>query len=74
MRNKLKPIPENKIGAYMNSFIEKIEKGEKSTSVCPECGNKIETFDMPYGYDPEENDVYFVSVCPACGAILYSKE
>lgn len=74
MKNKLKPIPENKIGAYMNAFIEKIEKGEKSTSVCPRCGKMIKTFDMPYGYDPEENDVYFVSVCPACGAVLYSKE
>jgi len=71
--NGLQLIPENKIGNYLKFATDKIERGEKTHSVCPRCGRHIETYDIPYAYDPVENAVVFVTTCPHCLTALYSK-
>lgn len=71
--NGLQLIPENEIGNYLKFATDKIERGEKTHSVCPECGRHIETYDIPYAYDPVENAVVFVTACPHCLTALYSK-
>ena len=72
--DKLTVIPKDKIRAYVKWSVTKIEKKQNSLSVCPECGNAIQTYDLPYGYDPDQNEVVFVSVCPVCDAVLFSGE
>ena len=61
---KLVPIPDNKIKSYLRTT---------KSLVCCDCGiREIEFY--PYAYHEEENDVWFVGVCPNCGELCYSKE
>ena len=61
-------IPEDKMKRYL-----KWCQGKKSTVVC-DCGKIVEVKLTPYFYNEEENDVYFVSLCPKCGELIITKE
>lgn len=66
--DKLIPVPEDR-------FLNHIAITPKvSTSVCPACGKVVKTTDHPYAYDPQENNIVYLSACPECGAAMYSHD
>jgi len=62
-------IPEDKMKRYMEWC-----KGKTSTVFCCDCKKLVEITLTPYYYDEENNDVYFVSLCPECGELIITKE
>ena len=61
-------IPEKKLKSY-------IDLNLKASTFCEGCNKLIENAPIyPYGYDEEENDVYFVGKCPNCGELFFIKE
>lgn len=75
MENKeteeLKLIPEDK---FLEILEYKIKEVDVYESICPKCESFISTKHYPYAYDTENNDVVYVSRCPNCGEILYSRD
>lgn len=74
MENKemkeLELIPEDRLfGA-----LEYIEESNVIESICPECKSFISIKLHPYAYDTENNYVVYVSRCPNCGKVLYTKD
>lgn len=63
-----KILPKDKMKVYLEFC-----KDKKSTVMC-DCGEIVEVSLTPYYYDEEENDVYFASLCPKCGALIITKE
>lgn len=74
MENKgmkeLELIPEDRL----LSVLEYIEESNVIESICPECKSFISIKLHPYAYDTEINDVVYVSRCPNCGKLLYSRD
>lgn len=68
--NNLIPVPEEK----MKAAIERLEKTEPSHTVCPECGQLVTATDHPYAYNPQENEIVYISICPNCCAAMYSRD
>ena len=65
---KAKVIPEDKMKRYLDWC-----KDKTSTIFC-DCGKTVNVTFTPYYYDEENNDVYFASLCPECGALIIAKE
>lgn len=63
----LKLIPENRFKSAIANISE-------STSICPNCGKLATAENHPYAYDPENNDIWYMSICPHCGATMYSHD
>ena len=55
-------------------FISRITNPFNGKMLCPGCSSLVETTFHPYGYDPDNNDVHYIGVCPKCGKPLYSKD
>lgn len=61
---KLEVIPEE-------LFASRIQEIKKSYIWCDTCKNLISTTFYPYGYDKEENEVWYLGICPDCGEIIH---
>lgn len=61
-------IPEEKMKRYLEWCKEYV------CSVFCDCGKTVKVKLSPYFYDEENNDVYFASICPECGALIITKE
>jgi len=66
----LELIPEGRL----SGVLEYIEESNMIDSICPKCESFISTKHYPYAYDSENNDVVYVSRCPNCGEVLYSRD
>lgn len=62
-------IPLDKFKRY-NNYCKKTS----GTIICDECGTVTEGKLYPYGYDAQNNDVYFATECQKCGKIYITKE
>ena len=67
---KLELIPDNRL----SDMIEYIEESKAINTFCSKCESCISIKSYPYAYDSENNNVVYVSKCPNCGEILYSRD
>ena len=74
MENKgmkeLELIPEDRL----SGILEYIEESNAIDSICPKCRAYISIKFYPYAHDSENNDIVYVSKCPNCGEILFSRD
>ncbi len=66
----LELIPDNRL----SNMIEYIEESKAFNTFCSKCESYISIKSYPYAYDSENNDIIYISKCPNCGEILYSKD
>lgn len=66
----LELIPDNRL----SDVLKYVEESNRSEMICHNCESIISIKLHPYAYDAENNDVVYVSRCPNCGEILYSKD
>lgn len=64
--NEWNLIPEDRIKAYLNEFINGVV-------VCEDCG-LVKVLFIPYAYDKLNNEVIHIGKCPKCGKIMYVKD
>lgn len=55
-------------------FVSAIKRLHKSNVVCCDCHKVVSTIFYPYGYDENENDMWYLGLCPNCKAIMYVKD
>ena len=70
-KKELELIPEDQ---FLEILEYKIKEVDVYESICPKCKSFISTKHYPYAYDTENNDVVYVSRCPNCGEVLYSRD
>lgn len=68
--NELEVIPDDRL----SDVLKYVEESNESELICLNCESIISTKHYPYAYDSENNDVVYVSRCPNCGEILYSRD
>lgn len=66
----LELIPDNRL----SDMIEYIEESKAIDTICHKCESFISIKSYPYAYDSENNNMVYVSKCPNCGEILYSRD
>ena len=55
-------------------FVSRLKMLHESEVVCSHCYKMLKTTFYPYGYDPKENDMWYIGICPECGEVMYVKD
>ena len=72
-----KEIPKDEIRLILpteEQFVSRLKMLHKSTVVCDKCNKAVSTMFYPYGYDPENNDIWYIGICPDCEEVFYTKD
>lgn len=66
--NNLVVIPDSRINdAYTFMPIASV--------FCDNCNSLLDNLKCyPYGYDPNDNEIVYVSICPHCGEIMFTRD